>query len=413
MSDKADLTFEMRFSGSPEAGYSVTIKSLSGDASTALPALLTPQDIEAFVSQINALPSHSLEVKEATKAFGQKLYDQVFRDQVYGRLYASLDRCEVEGARLRIVLDVTQTPELAEWPWEYLFDRSRDRFIALSANTTIVRYLQIPESVRSLTVRLPLSVLVMISSPRDCVELDVEQEWTKLEAALSHLHDDGLVELTKIRATREALQDALEDGDFHILHFIGHGGFDEKEGGYLIMEGPNGEGDPFSGEGLGVLLRDHTSLRLVVLNSCEGARASLVQPFAGTAQAIVREGVPAVVAMQFRITDNAALTFAGRFYKAMAGYHPVDAALAKARQEIYSKNNYAEWATPVLFMRSNDGRLFDSDRGSRQRSQPDAGPLEGHYREMIHAILQGRLIPFLGPGVNRCRPANNRTPTSA
>src|SRR3954463_10066004 len=47
-------------------------------------------------------------------------------------------------------------------------------------------------------------------------------------------------------------------------------------------------------------LRDLRSLRLAVLNSCEGARNSRTDPFAGTATTLVRQGsVPAVVAMQF------------------------------------------------------------------------------------------------------------------
>jgi hypothetical protein len=404
--DKPDVNFEVRFSREKEAGYRVTVNSPNGDASCALPSPLTAQEIEAFVAKTGALPSNATAVKDLTKEFGQRLYNQIFRDQVYGRLCASIDRCEAEDKRLRIVLDVTQTPELADWPWEYLYDQSLDRFLSLSANTTVVRYLQTPQIARSLTIKLPLAVLVMISSPRGYPELDVEQEWAKLEADLASLRREGLVELKRISATRDALFDALENGVFHIFHFIGHGGFDKDEGGFLILEDQNGEGDEIGGKGLGMLLHDHRSLCLVVLNSCEGARASLVQPFAGTAQAIVQEGVPAVVAMQFRITDAASLMFASRFYKAIASYYPVDAALAEARKEIFSQENYVEWATPVLYMQSKDGHIFTPHKEPRQDSHADGGPLEGHYREMIYTILQGRLIPFLGPGVNRCRPVD-------
>ena len=53
------------------------------------------------------------------------------------------------------------------------------------------------------------------------------------------------------------------------------------------------------------LLSDQNALRLVVLNSCEGARTTLTDPYAGVATTLVQLGVPAVVAMQFEISDRA------------------------------------------------------------------------------------------------------------
>ena len=68
---------------------------------------------------------------------------------------------------------------------------------------------------------------------------------------------------------------------------------------------------------------DHRSLRLAVLNSCEGARATAADPFSGTAQSLVQQGIPAVVAMQFEITDEAAITFALRALRGIADGLPV------------------------------------------------------------------------------------------
>jgi CHAT domain-containing protein len=80
-------------------------------------------------------------------------------------------------------------------------------------------------------------------------------------------------------------------------------------------------------------LQDHHSLRLVVLNACEGARISPEDPFSGVAQTLVRESIPAVIAMQFEITDDAAVAFAEDFYRATAQGYPVDAALTAAQME--------------------------------------------------------------------------------
>ena len=108
------------------------------------------------------------------------------------------------------------------------------------------------------------------------------------------------------------------------------------------------------------LLGDQDSLRLVVLNSCEGARTSVVDPFAGIATSIVALGIPAVVAMQFEISDKAAITFAEELYQSLiARQDPIDVAVAEARKAVFTEVNETEWATPVLFLRNEDGRLFD------------------------------------------------------
>src|SRR5262249_26982187 len=105
--------------------------------------------------------------------------------------------------------------------------------------------------------------------------------------------------------------------------------------GLLVLCDDAGKGRPVAAENLGFILHDHRSLRLVVLNACEGSRASRADPFAGVAQTLIQQGVPAVITMQFEITDQAAITFADEFYAAVADGHPVDAALANARKAIF------------------------------------------------------------------------------
>ena len=175
--------------------------------------------------------------------------------------------------------------------------------------------------------------------------------------------------------TLAELQRKLRQGQYHIFHFIGHGGFDDQaQDGVLILEDQEERGRRVSAQFLGTLLHDHRPLRLAVLNACEGARASRADPFAGTAQSLVQQGIPAVIAMQFEITDDAAICFTREFYAAIAVGYPVDAALAEARKAIFSEVSEIEWGTPVLYMRSPDGLIFEveqvseSDRRQQQIS---------------------------------------------
>jgi hypothetical protein len=76
----------------------------------------------------------------------------------------------------------------------------------------------------------------------------------------------------------------------------------------------------------------------------------------------VEWGLPAVIGMQFEITDEAAITFAERIYTALAQSFPVDAALAQARKAIFAAGNATEFGTPVLFLRAAEARLFEPER---------------------------------------------------
>jgi hypothetical protein len=96
-----------------------------------------------------------------------------------------------------------------------------------------------------------------------------------------------------------------------------------------------------------------------VLNTCEGAIAH-DDRFSGVAQALIRQDIPAVLAMQAKIPDPTAVHFSRSFYERLAKGRPIDRALRKVRYELFvagvAKN--ADWAMPVLFLGARDGRLF-------------------------------------------------------
>jgi len=299
---------------------------------------------------------------EAVRDFGTKLFDAVFQNDVKVSLRLSLDEAERRDQGLRIRLRLSDTPELASLPWEFLFDSASDDFLVLSAWTPVIRYLDLVQHIAPLTVTGPMRILVMISSPDDYPPLDVEDEWRRVERALAPLVERGAVVIDRAdTATLAELQERLVEHHYHVFHYLGHGGFDAKaDDGVLVLEDGNNRSRLVSGSDLGTILRDHRSLRLAVLNACEGARASEVDPFSGTAQRLVRKGIPGVVAMQFEITDDAAITFAQGFYTAIAKGRPLEAAIGEARRAIFARGNDIEWGTPVVYLRG-EGTLFQVD----------------------------------------------------
>ncbi|MCZ6626307.1 MAG: CHAT domain-containing protein [Deltaproteobacteria bacterium] len=368
------LDFDLQIQRAGEGYRAQVLNSPAGQAAVTFSMPLSELEIENFLLRVGRARSGSRRIDspevKAAKACGERLFSAVFEGEVRGCLRSSLDEANRQGAGLRIRLRLTDVPELADLPWEYLYNPTLNRFLALSVETPFVRYLDLPEAIRPLAVKPPLRALVMISSPSDYPRLDVEREWAKLCDALGDLEQRGLLALERLDdATLVSLQRRLRREQYHIFHFIGHGGFDEHaQDGVLILEDERERGRPVSGQDLGMLLHDHRPMRLAILNACEGARASRSDPFAGTAQSLVQQGIPAVIAMQFQITDEAAITFAHEFYGAVADDYPVDAALAEARKAIFAQGNGLEWGTPVLYMRCPDGHIFQ-----RQGSPKEVG----------------------------------------
>jgi hypothetical protein len=326
---------------------------------------------------------------EQAKRFGGVLFTSLFKDDVLACLKRSQDDAERQSAGLRIRLRLTNCAELAALPWEFLYDRSVNQFLSLSPETSVVRHLDMPERIRPIAIASPLRVLVVIARPRDYPVLDVEDEFQKLQNAAAGLIDAGRVELIRLeQPTMGALHRFVSRESVHVLHFIGHGGYQASaEDGVLIFEDEEGRADLVSGQWLGTMLRGR-GVNLAVLNACEGARTSATDPFSGVAQSLLQKGIPAVVAMQFEITDSAAIQFSKGFYEAVADGYPIDAAVSEARLAVVAGGNYLEWATPVLFMRAPDGRIFDIT-STASRSQPQADP------ELLQKPTNGRLT--VGP----------------
>ncbi len=355
--------------GSPPTGYRArVIQSPAGEAVTDFTLPFSSAELADFLQGIDqAEPRRRAASAEAgptldPRTFGTRLYDAVFAGPVGLCLRRSLDEVARRGVGLRLRLRLAAGAlDLAELPWEFLFARDLGRFLALSDLTPLVRYSELDRPSQPLRAQLPLTVLAICASPSDLAPLAVGREWQNLQDALAPLIQRGALVLERLpAATLPALQERLRRGPVDLLHFVGHGFFDRQSNtGGLVFENARGRTEVVTAETLGVLLHDHEALRLIFLNACQTAEAGPRDPFAGVAQRLVQQGAPAVLAMQFPVSDDAAAALAQTFYQALADGLPADAALSQARKAIAAQGNAQEWATPVLFSRADDNRLFD------------------------------------------------------
>ncbi len=353
------LDFDLQLTRQPD-GYVVRVlESPAGQATArATDALFQPP----LAGAEDGWPElHGPEQTQRARVVGQELFQAVFRDDVLACLGQSLLEARNSGCGLRIRLRLSETPELMSLPWEYLYHPTLDRFLTLSGETTLVHFIDLPRKAPTLQVTRPLHILVVMATARDLPELDSDQEWRILQNALRSLIKRGLVTLERVNmASLADLQGRLRTNSYHVLHYIGHGAFVEAAGsGALLFCGPDGAAQPVLGRDLAIVASDSPSLRLVVLNGCQGSRASLSDPFSGVAQALVQQGTPAVLAMQSAVTDQAALILTREFYIALAEGHAVDAALAEARKAIATQLRSQEWGVPRLLTHAADCRLWE------------------------------------------------------
>jgi CHAT domain len=378
------LDFELRVGPGTGTEYPVEVlRSPSGEASG---TMRFPFDTLALQNHLQALEIAVLrsgttrrdivsgdEREQPVTEFGRRLFDALVADAVRETFRRSQDRARAAGKGLRLRLRI-EDPALAALPWEYLYDPSEGEYVCLQSDTPLVRYLELEQPAEPLVIQPPLSVLGVVASPSDRPPLDVQREIQRVEAATASLRDTGLLRLTWLETpTWRSLQRAMRHGPYHVFHFVGHGGFDATQGeGVVAFADDDGTSALLTATQLGRLLADHRPLRLAVLNSCLGARGSGRDVFSSTASILVRRGVPAVIAMQYEISDRAAIEFARSLYEAVADGTPVDAAVAEARKAIsFASAGSVEWGTPVLHMRSSDGVLFAVDR-TGMRAVPKA-----------------------------------------
>lgn len=393
---RADFTiaFEPRGDG---AFRTRVLASPGGDASGTFSLPLAPGALRTLASQVAASSgrarrastgtpadrAHTLAQQRATERLltqaGQALHAALFQGAIAECWARALGSTHAAGGLLRLTLHVDVGSDAAvllqRLPWEYL--RARDGLpLALDRRTPLVRSipLGLPPTPAPTAGNARTRVLVVAASPAQARALQLEHELSRVRAAFAARPDVQVDALPD--ATPGGLLAALQEHDVHVLHFMGHGGLDAARGqGVLLFHDEHGAVQALPGGHLAAFVRGR-GLRLAVLNACEGAASAGLDATAGAASALMVAGLPAVVAMQFEISDPAALAFSDVFYRRLAAGDLLDMAMSEARQGVLAAlPDASEWGTPVLFLR--DGHTFALVPTPAQQiavALPPAGP---------------------------------------
>jgi hypothetical protein len=341
--------FEVRVLGSP-AGETAAIRTVA-QGSLTWPVVADRDGIPGIGRDVGAAIGHSLSDRQL---IGETLFDLAFHGEALVRFRESQRWAAERGEGLRIVLRAG--PGVDTLPWELLCDPASRRFLALDSATPVVRCIEMPTRHAVPKLDGPLRMIVAVAAPRQLPRIDAHRELHDLKSTLAPFVDAGGLELVPVLdASLADIQIALTSGDAHIFHYIGHGSRLPDGRGALELTGMNGSSSTRTGDELGAVLAAVPTLRLVVLNACHGAVGTDEDPFAAPAAALVRAGVPAVLAMRHTIEDRSALELSRAFYAELIAGARVEQAVTTARMKLFARDDASadDWPTASLYLGSS------------------------------------------------------------
>jgi len=300
--------------------------------------------------------------RRAFEVLGRHLYEVLFSgrvEQIFDRAY---EESREADRRLRVQLSfMDDAAELASLPWEYLFHQKRGAFFSTAVDLVLSRFVRLDEE-QELSLNPGedrLRILIVVSEPEELAGVLPDPVIEAIEKLRERHPIDVIIQKAP---TVDNLVDSLRETRPHILHFIGHGKFEDRRGSIALLQ-PDGKSvlwcdDATFGE---YLVQAGVIPRLVVLHLCEGGRVELNANFAGLVPQLVRKNVQAVVAMQHPITNLDAIAFSRAFYEEIARGSDVDHAVQMGRWRMTTaRGGYISrgFGTPVLYMRSRTGIIM-------------------------------------------------------
>jgi hypothetical protein len=312
-------------------------------------------ELEAFRDRLDGAVRGAVDAPRAEElaSYGSQLFTYALSERlgdVYGLLPAAYGRISIFSDQSRI----------QRLPWEYL---GFPRLVAGHPvrERSVVRI--VPTCGRPAPVAKKLSgtvrVLFVSAAPRDQDVVDFEAVAGAIQRAFqSWLPPEGFTIEVVDGATRESFNKALRKR-FDILHFSGHGRVDGgKKGQLLLVDRKTGRTDAVDAEHLCTSLNGK-DLSLVVLSACETASGNFDDDFSVVAEALVRSGIPAVVANQLPVTNQAMAAFVGPLYAELLQSGDIDRAVMEGRITLDVVLKSFEWGIPTLYRHYGASQLYE------------------------------------------------------
>ena len=199
------------------------------------------------------------------RGLGSSLYRSIFPGKIGSKFDHLIDGLgENEGIRILLNFEQAHT-EYPGYPWEYLYDPRKGEYLACYPNVSLSRWIALDQPYQPLQVAFPLRMLLILSHPPGG---DV---WLKIfDQALQSLQERIDREVL-IDPSFETLQNVVANNAFHLIHYLGHGEFDQDSGS-LIFTSDDGESEPIHEEDVAAAFLASQTVRMVCLTACESGQ---------------------------------------------------------------------------------------------------------------------------------------------
>ena len=170
-------------------------------------------------------------------------------------------------------------------------------------------------------------------------------------SALQPLLERHLAEVRELSpVSRRELERVVREWSPDVIHYYGHGRYEQGAGALLLDRESGGE----DWTPPGALAAAAGGVRMVLLHACQGAMATPGSALlSSVAPALSVAGVPVVIGMQFTIRADAATRIASIVYAGLAQGRSVQEALVAARIALYvGETDQVSWFVPALYVRS-------------------------------------------------------------
>lgn len=364
--------------------------------------------------------------KGALRGDPQKTVAQVF-EQTYREFCDNLEKPDAPELRMRLTLVFEATADdLAAYPWEFLFVPTSDTngFFLTGERRELILTRAVSPSVVSKfdPERTVLNILIAVSKPKELQKPD-ETVQEEIERLAKEIEKQEATKRTikvhrVVNPTQEQLLGNVNHFKPHIVHLIGHGRPGQlalcKTEEQMALEHEQvqeqrkpavEEADWVDGNSVRAIFNTNPP-RIVFLHACSSAKSpGSLASFKSLAQQVLNAKVPAVVAMQYEISNDDATRFATKFYQKLGEGLSIDEAVAEGRNslaEIKPAWGHPRFGTPVVYLQSDALPIF--------KRPPEAGDGQGPGRDrQLEGTVDIGLVPCpyecgnsIKPTVTRC-----------
>ncbi|MBH8563823.1 tetratricopeptide repeat protein [Nostoc sp. CENA67] len=300
-------------------------------------------------------PGNAAKIEQKLQQWGQDLFELVFRSSEKAReFFQEATREGLDNCELGIISDKAEVLNL---PWELLYSPDY-QFLAPSL-AGMYRSLS-SQAVKAPLPPMPddqLNILLVIARPDDEQDVGFKTIARPLLAALQPIRQRVNLKVLRppsLKAFEAELQ--ANKGFYHIVHFDGHGNFDNNTQGVLVFEDELGNEQVVSAREIAQYLTD-CRVPIFVLNACKSGQVG-EEAFSSVAGQLVKLGAKGVVAMAYSVYAKGAEHFIGRLYGELVRGECIAAAVAAGRKSMSieklrpsPKGNLPlqDWLVPILY----------------------------------------------------------------